>query len=117
MGKATPTSLLIVPLKVNETVEGVLELAGFAEFEEYKITFLVKLGEVVASFIQNERVMQQTKYLLDQAQEQSEEMRAQEEEMRQNMEELQATQEEMHRKEKEYQSRIYEPEHKLESLA
>ncbi|MGD1894980.1 MAG: GAF domain-containing protein [Cyclobacteriaceae bacterium] len=106
LGQATPTSLLIVPLKVNEEVEGLLELAGFREFEEHEIEFLQRLGEVMASHIQNQRVMQQTQQLLAQAQEQGEEMRAQEEEMRQNMEELQATQEEMHRKEREYQTQI-----------
>jgi len=113
LGKANPTSLLIVPMMVNETVEGVLEVAGFQTFEDYEIEFLQKLGEVIASFIQNERIMQRTTKLLDQAQEQSEEMRAQEEEMRQNMEEIQATQEEMHRKEKEYQNKIQELEQRL----
>ncbi|MGB3585906.1 MAG: GAF domain-containing protein [Tunicatimonas sp.] len=113
LGKANPTSLLIVPLMVNDTVEGIMEVAGFHAFEDYEIEFLRKLGEVIASFIQNERVMQRTTHLLNQAQEQSEEMRAQEEEMRQNMEEIQATQEEMHRKEKEYQSKIHELEQRL----
>ncbi|MEQ9440313.1 MAG: GAF domain-containing protein [Cyclobacteriaceae bacterium] len=113
LGQATPTSLLIVPMKVNDVVEGVLELASFHSFEEHEIDFLKKLGEVIASFIQNQRVMLQTRQLLESAQEQSEEMRAQEEEMRQNMEELQATQEEMHRKEKEYQNQIQQLEEQL----
>jgi len=113
LGKATPTSLIIMPLKVNEEVEGILELASFKHFEEHEITFLERLGEVMAAYIQNQRVMLQTQHLLEQAQEQGEEMRAQEEEMRQNMEELQATQEEMHRKEQEYQTRIQELEQQL----
>ncbi|MEM9675167.1 MAG: GAF domain-containing protein [Bacteroidota bacterium] len=113
LGKATPTALVIMPLKVNEEVEGVLELASFKPFEDHEITFLERLGEVMAAYIQNQRVMQQTHYLLEQAQEQGEEMRAQEEEMRQNMEELQATQEEMHRKEREYQIKIKQLEQKL----
>ena len=116
LGKATPTSLLIMPLKVNEEVEGLLELASFQEFEKHEIEFLQQLGEVMASYIQNQRVMRQTQQLLEQAQEQGEEMRAQEEEMRQNMEELQATQEEMHRKEREYQTQIEQLKQKL-SLA
>jgi hypothetical protein len=113
LGKATPTSLIIVPLIVNEEVEGLLELASFSNFEEHEIEFLERLGEVMAAYIQSQRVMQQTQHLLEQAQEQSEEMRAQEEEMRQNMEELQATQEEMHRKEREYQTQIEELKQKL----
>lgn len=113
LGKATPTSLIIVPLIVNEEVEGLLELASFSNFEEHEIEFLERLGEVMAAYIQSQRVMQQTQHLLEQAQEQGEEMRAQEEEMRQNMEELQATQEEMHRKEREYQTQIEKLKQKL----
>lgn len=113
LGEATPTALLIVPLKVNEIVEGVLEIASFKKFEEHDIEFVNKLGESVASYIQTNRINVRTKVLLEQAQEQAEELKSQEEEMRQNMEELAATQEEMQRKEQEYQRLIQELESKV----
>ncbi len=113
LGQATPNALLITPLKVNETVEGVLEIATFKKFEEQEIEFVEKIGESIAAFIQNNRINTQTKNLLEQAQQQTEAMRAQEEEMRQNMEELSATQEEMQRKEQEYQKMIQELESQL----
>lgn len=102
LGDAPPTAVLVMPLKVNEQIEGILELAFFHKIEPHEIEFIEKLGENLASFIQSNRINTNTKELLEAAQIQAEELRAQEEEMQQNMEELAATQEEMQRKEKEY---------------
>ncbi|MDN5201101.1 GAF domain-containing protein [Fulvivirgaceae bacterium BMA10] len=108
LGESTPTSLIIMPLMVNEMVEGLIEIASFDAFQEHEVAFLEKLGESIASFIQTNRINERTSVLLQEAQERAEELRAQEEEMRQNMEELAATQEEMQRKEREYQKIIDE---------
>ena len=108
LGKATPRSLVIVPLIVNEVVEGILEIATFKPIEDHHLDFLEKAGESLAAFIQMNRINTKTRILLAEAQQQAEEMRAQEEEMRQNLEELAATQEEMHRKEQAYQNKIAE---------
>ncbi len=102
LGDANPKALIILPLMINDQVEGLLEIASFKEFEKHHINFLHKVGENIASYIQANRINQRTVKLLQGAQAQAEELRAQEEEMKQNMEELSATQEEMHRKEKEY---------------
>lgn len=106
LGDALPTNILIVPLKVNDQVEGVLELASFHKFEPYQIAFLEKLGESIAAAIAGIQVNKKTRDLLDQTQEQAEQMKASQEELRQSMEELSATQEEMSRKEREYIERI-----------
>ncbi|UII31436.1 GAF domain-containing protein [Fulvivirga ulvae] len=113
LGEATPSSIIIVPLKVNERTEGVLELASFKTFEPHHIQFLENAGESIASSISTNKVTARTESLLSSSQQMTEEMRAQEEEMRQNMEELSATQEEMARKEKEYIARIQELETQL----
>ncbi|MGB3587242.1 MAG: GAF domain-containing protein, partial [Tunicatimonas sp.] len=97
LGKTTPGALLIMPLIINEEVEGVLELASFREFQPYEIDFIQTLSENIAATLRNGRVSAQTKVLLEESQQQAEEMQAQEEEMRQNMEELQATQEQSER--------------------
>jgi len=97
LGEASPTSVLLIPLHVNEQTHGVIEVASFEEFEEYQIEFIEKLAESIASTISNTKTNLNTTYLLQESKEMTEEMRAQEEEMRQNMEEMQATQEEMER--------------------
>jgi PAS domain S-box-containing protein len=101
LGDARPNCVLIVPLKLNNKIEGVIELASLKSFADHEIEFMEKLGESLASAITTVRSAESTNLLLEQTQQQAEEMRAQEEEMRQNMEELQATQEQMHRKNEE----------------
>ena len=108
LGGANPKSLLIVPLKVDKDVYGLVELASFNDYQAHEIAFVEKLGETIASTLASVKSTQKNKVLIEQFQQQTEEMRAQEEEMRQNMEELQATQEEVVRKEKTYVERIRE---------
>ncbi len=108
LGDASPRSLLLVPLKVDTQVYGIIELASFSEYLPHEISFVEKLGESIASTLASVRAAQKNRQLIQQFQQQTEEMRAQEEEMRQNMEELQATQEEIARKEKSYIARIKE---------
>ena len=101
LGKANPTSILLTPLKMEDKIFGVIELAGFKEFEPYKREFVEKLSESIGATLNAVKINIKTSYLLEQSQQQAEELAAQEEEMRQNMEELQATQEEAYRREQE----------------
>jgi CHASE3 domain sensor protein len=101
LGDATPSCLIIVPMKYNDKVEAILELASFTRFEEHEVKFLEKAGEVIASAIYSTKINERTSRLLKESQEQAEVLKAQEEELRQNMEELQATQENMRRKQTE----------------
>jgi len=100
LGKALPRCLLIVPLKLNDEVEGVLEMAAFHAFPQHVVQFIEKLAENLAATIRNLRINEQTQELLSESKHKAETMQAHEEELRQNMEELSATQEEMRRKEK-----------------
>jgi HAMP domain-containing protein len=115
IGEATPTSIFIIPLIVNEKVQGAIELASFSEIEEHEKEFLNKISESIASTISTVKINERTQVLLLQAQEQAEVMKSQEEEMRQNMEELTAIQEEMSKNERLLKSRISLLEKELEN--
>ncbi|MFM8743261.1 MAG: PAS domain S-box protein [Cytophagales bacterium] len=95
LGDANPTAILIMPLKTNDHIFGVLEIASFSTMGEHEIEFVRRIAESTASTVNSVKVNARTSKLLAESQQMTEEMRAQEEEMRQNMEELQATQEEM----------------------
>ncbi|HTJ53267.1 MAG TPA: GAF domain-containing protein [Cyclobacteriaceae bacterium] len=97
LGHATPRSIFIVPLKVNNVVYGVLELASFHPYQQHERQFILDICETIASEISNTKVTAWTNHLLEQSQKQAEELRSQEEEMRQNVEELLATQESVQR--------------------
>lgn len=94
LGKAVPKCLLVVPLKVNDEVHGVIEIGALQPIEKHIVEFVEKVAESVASTISNVKINTRTAKLLKESQLQAETLASQEEQMRQNMEELQATQEE-----------------------
>ncbi len=106
LGESTPNTILIVPLKYNEIVVGVMEIASFTKFENYQQEFAEKIAESIASAISSIKINERTEKLLYETREQSESLKSQEEEMRQNLEELQATQEKSDSMERELRSNL-----------
>ena len=97
LGKALPRNLLIVPLKLEDEILGVIELASFNELKEHEIAFVEQVAESIASTIVTVKLNIKTAQLLEESNKRSEELAQQEEEMRQNLEEMKATQEELRR--------------------
>ncbi|WP_448519060.1 GAF domain-containing protein [Rhodoflexus sp.] len=97
LGVLKPSELLLLPLKTNELVEGVIELATLSEYDKETILFLERIAESLAAAIAAQKNAEQNRILLEQLKQQTEIMRAQEEELRQNMEELHATHESLSR--------------------
>ncbi|MCP5515597.1 MAG: PAS domain S-box protein [Spirochaetales bacterium] len=93
LGKANPNVLIIVPLLVNDEVQGIIEIASFTKFELFQIEFIEKVADSIAMTLSNIKGNLRTATLLKETQAQAEVLALQEEKMRQNMEELKATQE------------------------
>lgn len=106
LGEAAPQYVVLVPIKNNDGVQGVVELAGFSALPDYRVAFIEKVCEGFASVLLSVKNSEATLALLDESKKQAAQLQAQEEEMRQNMEELQATQEELERKSREAAKRI-----------
>jgi len=106
LGNDDPTCLFIVPLNANEKVLGAIELAAFEVLQPYKLEFIEKIAESIASTLATVKINIQTKQLLEQSRRQAEDMATQEQEMRQNMEQLRATQEQSAKKEAELLQQI-----------
>ena len=88
LGKSRPRSILIVPLKVNEEIFGVVEIASFKNIEDYQVKFVEDLSESIASTLASVKMAMNTKELLDKAEEANKEMRSKEEQMGQIQDEL-----------------------------
>ncbi|MBX2844238.1 MAG: PAS domain S-box protein [Flammeovirgaceae bacterium] len=106
LGESKPANLLLVPIKNDQVIEGVLEIASFAQPERFKVDFLIKICENIAGTVTSSRINAKTKGLFEKSKEQAQKLVEQEEERRQNMEELTASQEELQRKSNEFEIRL-----------
>ncbi|MBN1415709.1 MAG: PAS domain-containing protein [Bacteroidales bacterium] len=97
LGEAIPCYLAFIPLIQDEIKLGVIEIASFNSLEKYKLEFVQKITQNIASYIAIRTASSQMQEMLSRYQSQAEELQAQEEELRQNLEEMQATQEELKR--------------------
>lgn len=95
LGTANPRCIVIMPLKINDKVCGVIEIASFQDILPYQIDFLEKTSINIASTITSVKINLHTTQLLEQSKKQAQILNEQEEEMRQNLEELMAVQEDM----------------------
>ena len=94
LGKANPNYLLIEPLIWNDQVFGIIEMASFKHLEEYKIQFVQRVAENIATTISTMESNLKTEKLLQETRAQADQLVKQEEQMRQSMEDLKQAQEE-----------------------
>ena len=82
LGGAFAAYVLIVPLKLQDQVLGVLEIASFSKILPYQVDFLEKLGESVASSILSVKTNEQTQKLLRESQSITDNLKKKEEELK-----------------------------------
>ena len=95
LGKASPKNVLIVPLIVQEQVEGVLEIASFNMIEDYEVQFVTQLAEAIAVTISSVKSSEKTTKLLRKSQESEQALQKKEETLKDRMNELEAAQKEV----------------------
>ncbi|MBR2104740.1 MAG: GAF domain-containing protein, partial [Bacteroidales bacterium] len=110
IGSANPKSLLIVPLKIENDILGVIELASFNEMKPFEIELVEKIAESIAATLQTTRINTRTAELLEQSKNQTQAMKDQEEMMKQTIEEMQATQEDSMKREDDFLRELKEME-------
>jgi len=95
IGMANPTNLLVVPLKLDEQILGVVELASFSKIHEYQIDFVAKVGESIAAALSSAKIDQRTSELLRTSEKQGKAMKQKETEMGKTIKKLELLQTEI----------------------
>jgi PAS domain S-box-containing protein len=98
LGQANPRCVLLMPIKNNDAVIGVLELASFSVLEPHEIRFVETVAESLGATIASMQTNSNTQKLLSDTMKLTEELKYKEEILRQNGEELLTTQEELNLK-------------------
>ncbi len=114
LGYSTPRSVLIIPLKFNEEIHGVIELASFNTLEEYELDFVSKVSENIASALASVKINSRTQDLLIQYEDLAEKLKDQEEEMQSKVSELKQVQKEAKHLEESHISEIKRLKKRLE---
>ncbi len=98
LGDVQPGYLVFMPIKLDDQILGIIEISSFLPLESYKLNYIEKATESVASVISIVQANERVKKAMDESHMQAEEIKATDEELKQNLEELTATQEELVRK-------------------
>ena len=102
LGEAPPKSLLIVPLKTDNELLGILEIASFYKITKLQVEFVESIAHNIASSLQTTKISERTAELLKESQKKSEELAYQDAEMRNRINELKKAQDEASKRELEF---------------
>lgn len=108
LGEKSPKYLVLFPLRMDETILGVIELASLKKLKGIKLVFLEKISSNITSILATEKANQRALKMYNDSIAQTEELKLKEEELRQNLEEMEATQEELQRTNREAQKSMKE---------
>jgi signal transduction histidine kinase/response regulator RpfG family c-di-GMP phosphodiesterase/CHASE3 domain sensor protein len=88
LGEGVPRHLLVIPAKVDDAVNAVIELGFIHPLDEEKQQFLLQTSELVGMAVRSALYRENLQELLEETQRQSEEVQTQSEELRVSNEEL-----------------------------
>ena len=100
-GSSRPNCLLLVPMIIDDTVHGIIELATVRLLRPFEVDFVESLAEGIASSLQAVQANERTNELLKQSRAQAEALRTQEAVLLENMNKLEESQAESEKKESE----------------
>ncbi len=95
LGTAGPTSLIVVPLLIENDVIGVMEIASFNVFQKYELEFIESVASSISSNLFTSKSNDRNRELLEKFRVQAEEKAAQEEIMKQSLAELEELREKL----------------------
>lgn len=116
LGEDKPRCLLIVPLKTEEEIMGVIELASLNYFDKHEIEFVETLAARIASVLFARKTNIRTVKLLKKSQNQATQLEIQEIELRDTIKKLTATQVEMQKVQDKLQDANIQLKHNEEQL-
>ncbi|MDI2125380.1 HAMP domain-containing protein [Yinghuangia seranimata] len=88
LGRADPTSLIVLPILVEDQLLGVIELASVTPFRDIHRVFLAQLMEIVGAGVNTIVASARTNELLDESQRMAAELQAQQDELQRSNNEL-----------------------------
>lgn len=94
LGEDVPSSILLVPVILDNNVLGVIELASLGEIPSYQVDFVCLLAEALATTLAKVQANLRTKILFERTKKQAEELASQENVFRQKLQTLEKAQEE-----------------------
>ncbi len=106
LGESNPSSLLMIPLKTDTELLGVIEIASFNKFTITEVKFVENIARSIASTIATTKITEITAVLLKESQKKSEELASRDNEMTLKIEELRNAQEDAKRNQAEMLSLI-----------
>ncbi|MDA3890608.1 MAG: GAF domain-containing protein [Salinivirgaceae bacterium] len=108
LGSSTPKILALIPMKIDELVIGVIELASFKPISDTNKEFLKRATENIASQLNIVKMNEESQALIDESRKLEQETLSKNREMRETLEKMQAIQEEDEIKDKEIQKLLDE---------
>lgn len=107
LGEAHPTNIIIIPVKTEDNLLGVIEIASFNKFNKNEVRFIENIAEDIASTLETTKITDRTSDLLEESQKKSDELAVRDSEMSEKIDELREAQKETIRSETEMTGLIH----------